>query len=322
MMVDVDLSVIVVSWNTEDLLRRCLASLRVHLRSLSHEIIVVDNASTDGSAEMVATEFPEARLIRNVANMGFGAANNQGMTAASGRYLLLLNSDTFLTDDSVAMLFASVQMQPSVGVAQCRLFFPDGRLQHTAYRFPSLGLILFEALGVYKLFRRRAPGILLRGYWDHATERDVDWVIGAFMLMPRRVYEDTGGFDERLFLYGEDREWCFRIRQHEWRIRFYPSASIVHVGHASSDISLGRRRLALCLQRDRDFFIERFGRGRGGVMMLVLLLGAAMRAMYYAVRSATGGERANAYAQMQPEVNATLRVLLGLTIGRDYAADG
>lgn len=315
----VDLSVIIVSWNTEDLLRRCIASLGEHLSDVPHEVVVVDNASSDGSAAMVDAEFPDVRLIRNAANVGFGAANNQGMAAAAGSYLLLLNSDTYLTDDSVARLLSTVRAQPGVGVAQCRLFFPDGRLQYTAYRFPSLHLILFEALGLYKLFPRQAPGILLRGYWDHSAERDVDWVIGAFMLMPREVYEQTNGFDERLFLYGEDREWCFRIRQHGWRIRFYPSGSVVHVGHASSDISLGRRRLALCLQRDRDFFIERFGRGRAALIMLVLVAGAAVRTAYYAARGAAGGERAHAYRQMQPEVATSFRILLSLTLGRDYS---
>lgn len=315
----VDLSVIIVSWNTEDLLRRCLVSLGEHLGGVSHEVVVVDNDSTDGTAEMVTTEFPEVRLIQNPVNVGFGAANNQGMAAAMGSYLLLLNSDTYLTDGSVARLFTGVRTQPDVGVAQCRLFFPDGRLQYTAYRFPSLWLVLFEALGLYKLFRRQAPGILLRGYWDHASERDVDWVIGAFMLIPRAVYERTRGFDERLFLYGEDREWCFRIREQGWRIRFYPSASIVHVGHASSATSLGLRRLALCLQRDRDFFIERFGRPRATLMMAVLVAGAAARVAYYAVRSAAGGERAEAYRQMRPEVNRSFRILLGLMAGRDYS---
>jgi GT2 family glycosyltransferase len=263
---------------------------------------------------MVATEFPETVLLRNAENVGFGPANNQAMAAASGRYFLLLNSDTYLTDDSVVSLFARVNSEPEIGVAQCRLWFPDGRLQYTAYRFPSLSLILFEALGMYKLFKRRAPGILLRGYWDHATERDVDWVIGAFMLMPRKVYEQTQGFDESLFLYGEDREWCFRIRQRGWRIRFYPSASIVHVGHASSNISLG-----LSLQRDRDFFIERFGRGRATVMMVALVAGAAARAAYYAARAAVGGGRAEAYGKMRPELNATFAILCRLTLGHDYA---
>jgi hypothetical protein len=311
-----DLSVVIVSWNTQQLLRDCLTSLSRHLASIEHEVIVVDNASTDGSAEMVQREFEHVRLIQNEDNTGFGAANNQAMAVAEGRYFLLLNSDTYLRDDSVAKLCRKVMSHPDIGVAQCQLYFPDGRIQYTAHRFPSLGRILFEALGVYKLMPGRAPKILLRGYWNHQSERDVDWVIGAFMLLPRQVFQATGGFDERLFMYGEDREWCFRIRRRGWRIRYYPEASIVHIGHASANLGLGERRLALCLQRDQEFYVEQFGRGKALVMMVALIIGSAARVAYYAARVRAGGAQAGGYQAMQPEVNATLRILTRLALGQ------
>jgi GT2 family glycosyltransferase len=315
-MVGPELSVIIISWNTRDLLRDCLASIAKDLTGLSHEVIVVDNDSSDDSAAMVASEFPDVRLLRNDKNAGFGAANNQAMRIARGDWFLLLNSDTYLTDDSVARLVDRVKALADVGVAQCRLYFTDGRLQYTTHRFPSMALTLFEALGVYKLVPSRAPDVLLRGYWDHDSERDVDWVIGAFMLVRREVFEETGGFDERIHMYGEDREWCYRIRQVGWRIRFYPQASIVHVGHASSDIGLGNKRLALCLRRDRDFYVEQHGRTRATIMMSMLVVGAVLRVAYYAVRVRMGGERAEAYRLMQPEVSATLRIQLALILGR------
>ena len=109
-----------------------------------------------------------------------------------------------------------------VGVAHCSPGVPDGRLQHTAYRFPTLRRALFEALGLYKLTStKHTAEVLLAGYWDHAAERDVDWVAGSFMLLPREVFETTGGFDERFFMYGEDLDWCYRIRDCGWRVRFF-----------------------------------------------------------------------------------------------------
>jgi hypothetical protein len=311
-----DLSVIIVSWNTCGLLRDCLASVERHLADVANDVIVVDNSSPDGSAEMVTAEFPDVHLIRNAENLGFGVANNQAMGVARGRWFLLLNSDTLLVDDSVSRLFKKVKDSRDIGVAQCRLFFPDGRLQYTAQRFPTLGLALFEDLGLYKLAPRRAPGILLRGYWKHDAERDVDWVIGAFMLVPRGVFEQTGGFDERLFMYGEDREWCYRIRTMGWRVRFYPDASIVHLGHASSDIRWGDERVALCLERDRDFYVEQRGLAYARLMMSVRVAGAALRAAYYSIRASLRDRNAPRYREMQPHLVNTLRVLVALALGR------
>jgi GT2 family glycosyltransferase len=255
-------------------------------------------------------------LIRNAENVGFGVANNQAMRAARGAWFLLLNSDTELTDDSVARLITRVRGQSNIGVAHCQLRFPDGRLQHTAYRFPSLRLSLFENLGFHKLFPRSAPEMLLGGYWDYEEERDVDWVAGAFMLLPREVFEATGGFDERLFMYGEDMEWCYRIRDLGWRIRYYPSAAIIHVDHASSAIRWGDERISICLRRQRDIFAERNGRSRAALLTLVGLTGAAMRTAYYFVRARLGGSRANAYREMEPAVRTAFRALLALSLGR------
>jgi asparagine synthase (glutamine-hydrolysing) len=314
--VDRDLSVIVVNWNTRERLRDCLASVRKHLSRLDHEVIVVDNASSDGSPEMVESEFPEVRLVRNDRNVGFGRGNNQAMAIAGGRWLLLLNSDTMLVDDSVDVLFERVQREPDLGIAQCRLNFPDGRVQHTAYRFPSLGLALVEDLGFYKLMPKARVGpMLLSGYWHYAEERDVDWVAGAFMLLPREVYAETGGFDERLFMYGEDMEWCHRIRDLGWRIRYYPQAQVTHIDHASADLRWGDERIAICLRRRYDIYRERSGRPRASLLMALNLAGAALRLYYYSVR-ALGGPRAQAYSEMRTYTAKTLRELFALAVGR------
>ena len=310
-----DLSVIIVNWNTRDLVRKCLSSLGGHLAAVDHEVIVVDNASTDGSAELIAREHPHVRLLANRENLGFGAASNQGMQVARGSWYLLLNSDTALTDGSVAELFETVCTETDIGVAHCLLRYPDGRLQHTTHRFPSLRLALLEDLGLYKLLGARAAEILLSGYWDQSRERDVDWVTGAFMLVPRDVYEQTGGFDERLFMYGEDMEWCDRIRERGWRVRYYPQASIVHEDHASAEKRWGQQRVSMCLKRQRDFHAQRSGRLGHGTFMTVRVVGAALRTGYYAVRARVG-PKAAAYREMLPHLRFTLRALVSLALQR------
>lgn len=312
-----DLSVVVVSWNTSALLRECLASIGVHLKAIDHEIVVVDNASSDDSADMVATGFPSVHLLRNPDNRGFGVANNQGMLKAKGRWLLLLNSDAALTDGSVAALVSRVRDDPRVGLAHCRLRLPDGRLQHSVYRFPSLRLALLEDLGLRKLMpSRRAGELLLGAYWDYTAERDVDWVAGAFMLLPREVFVITGGFDEQLFMYGEDLEWCHRIRTYGWTIRFFPQAELLHRDHASADLRFGSEREALCELRRQDFYVFQHGRIAGAAYLSVRLVGAALRVLYYRLRGSIGGPGAANYRDMRPNVDATFRAVLGAATGR------
>jgi GT2 family glycosyltransferase len=242
-------SVVVVSWNTKEVLRQCLASVRAHLAEVAHETIVVDNASGDGSAEMVAADFPEARLVRNRTNVGFGAANNVGMLGARGEFFLLLNSDARLVDGSIGKLVELLRTRPRVGVVGPRLRYEDGRLQPSAQRFDALRLRAVEELGLYKLLpRARAGRLLLAGYFDHEQEVDADWILGACMLVRREAFEQTGGFDPAIFLYGEEEEWCYRIRAAGWAVVFSPVAEVVHIGHVSADQLLGTEgRLERCL---------------------------------------------------------------------------
>ncbi|PYQ22725.1 MAG: asparagine synthase (glutamine-hydrolyzing) [Acidobacteria bacterium] len=295
-----DLSVIVVNWNTRDILRDCLASVARHLSSVSHEVILVDNASSDGSAEMVAREFPRARLIRNPENVGFARANNQAMRAARGSWFLLLNSDARLVDDSVAALLARVRAEPKLGVAHCRLVFEDGRLQHTTYRFPALGLTLLEGLGLYKLLPpARRAATLLGGHWSQDEERDVDWVAGAFMTLPREVFDATGGFSEEYFMYGEDMEWCYRIRDAGYRIRYYPQATVIHRDHSSADLRWGERRVTLCIEHQLQIYAKRHGRHRGRLYRAASAAGSLFRLAYFSARSLVAGSDAEYHRGMR-----------------------
>jgi GT2 family glycosyltransferase len=269
------ISVVVVNWNTKELLRTCLASVRDHLPEA--ETICVDNASADGSPEMVTAEFPSATLIRNERNLGFGAANNIGMAAARAPVFLLLNSDARLLDGTIAPLAARLEREPRLGVIGPRLRYEDGRLQASAHRFGSLRLLALEELGLYKLLSRsRAAEVLLGAYWDHAHERQVDWVVGACMLVRRDVFEKTGGFDPAIFLYGEEVEWCERIRATGWDILFSPEAEVAHVGHASAVGLVGETgRIDLCLIAADRLIARRHG-GLAGMTASGLRIGGAL----------------------------------------------
>jgi asparagine synthase (glutamine-hydrolysing) len=313
-----ELSVVIVNWNTRELVCACIASVQRHLGAIPHEIILVDNASSDGSADAVAERFPDVRLLRNSDNVGFGRANNQAMRVARGDWFLLLNSDTELTDDSVARLFERIrdEAEPNLGVAQCSLILPDGRLQNTAYRFPSLRLALLDDLGLHRVMASDG-GALLGGYWDHTTERDVDWIAGAFMLLRRQVFDQTQGFDERLFMYGEDLEWCTRIHDLGWRIRYYPSARLSHHDHASSDLLWGDERIAICLQRERDIYAERHGRLSALALIAIKAAGASLRVGYYTLRAARPGAANDTYRTMLPHQRRTLRAVYSVLVGRE-----
>jgi GT2 family glycosyltransferase len=280
---DPRLSVVVVSWNTREILRGCLASIERHLSSLPCETIVVDNASADGSAEMVEQDFPRVRLIRHTANLGFGAGCNAGMKEARADALLLLNSDARLTDGSLVRLLDVMTERPDVGIAGPRIRFESGQLQATAHRFASLARLFVEESGLYKLLpRARASSMLLGGYWDHGEERAVDWLTGACLLVRRAVFEQTGGFDARIFLYGEEVEWCYRVRQAGWTILYAPVSEVVHIGHASADRLVGSQgRVDLCLLAADDFTRQREGPLAGMLAGLIRASGAVLRMVYF-----------------------------------------
>jgi GT2 family glycosyltransferase len=282
--------VIVVSWNTRELLRGCLLSIRRHLSATAHEIIVIDNASSDGSAEMVEAEFPEALVIRNAENIGFGAANNLAMSAARGEYFLLLNSDAELLDDGPARLASRLDANREIGVAGLRIVRPGGGLQASARRFPTLQRIALVNFWLYRLLsRRRAADVLLGHYWEHDSEREADWVIGACMLVRRDVFQQTGGFDRSIFLYGEEVEWCHRIRERGWKILFAPVGRVLHLDHQSADRLLGTAgRVDRCLVAE-DRLVERWqGRFAARLVPLVRVAGAMLRLVVFSLRGAFG----------------------------------
>jgi GT2 family glycosyltransferase len=286
--------VIVVNWNTRDLLADCLASVETHLSGTPHEMIVVDNGSTDGSAAFVASRFPRSRLLVNSENLGFGRANNQGMDVARGDLLLLLNSDARLPDGSIRRLIERMREAPGVGVIGPRLEDANGAFQPSAHRFGSIPRMLVEELGLYKLLpRERAASVLLGGYWSHDGERQVDWIVGACMLVRAEVFRTTGGFDPSIFLYGEEEEWCERVADAGWRVVYSPAARVTHLGHQTTQRFFGEAsRVERCLAASDELLARRSGVAGAVAGPALRVAGALLKLARVSIAASIGRARA------------------------------
>ena len=265
-----DLSVIIVNWNVRDLLRRCLHSILAYLHTCSLEVIVVDNGSTDGSPEMVRTEFPQVHLMANPDNRGFTAANNQGLTVARGRYVLLLNPDTEVLGDALATMVAFADAHPDVGVVGPQLLNPDGTVQSSRRRFPTLATALLESTWLQPY----APRRLLARYYvlDRPDDevQDVDWVTGAALMARREAVEQVGPLDEGFFMYSEELDWCRRFRAAGWRVVYLPTARVIHHEGKSSEQVLPARHIHFQTSKIR-YFRKYHGPAAAEVLRLVLL---------------------------------------------------
>jgi len=229
-----DVSVILVSFNTRDLLRECLHTVFAQT-GVSLEVFVVDNASRDGSVEMLRAEFPQVRVIASPVNLGFAAANNRAMDLATGQYVVLLNTDAFLRPGDLALAVSKMDATPKAGLAGARLIGRDGHWQPSARQFPSVVNDLLSLSGLSAKFgRSRFFGKADRTWADPASPAAVDWVPGAFSIIRREVLDAIGHFDERFFLYYEEVDLCRRIVAAGWQIWYWPELVVVHIGGESS----------------------------------------------------------------------------------------
>jgi len=267
-----DVSVVIVSYETRDLTLAAVASVLADRGHDGYEVIVIDNASTDGSAAAVAERYPGVSLIANDENRGFGAAANQGMVVSRGRYVLLLNPDTEVRDDAIAETLAYAEDHADAGVVGCRVFLADGRQQSTVYRVLRLREVLVNLFVPNKLMRRSS--VLGRSRYvglDLDLVQHVEVIAGCFMLVRRDVIERVGVFDEAFFMYGEEEEWCHRIRDAGWRLHYFPGASVLHHGGASA--KQFPAAMARAMTRSRLLVLQKTrGRGiayLGNVLMLL-----------------------------------------------------
>jgi GT2 family glycosyltransferase len=273
-----DLSIIIVNWNTHDLLNKCLNTINLHLGELDAEVLVIDNASSDGSVEMVQQEWPEVRLFQNETNEGFARANNKGIRESRGRYYLLLNTDTFVHPGAIETLLRFMDANPDTGAGGCRLYYGDGSLQRSCTSFPTLLTELWQALWLDRLFpESEIFGKYWMTYWDFNDVREVDSVIGACMILRREAIDEVGLFDESYFMYSEEVDLCYRLKKAGWKIRFTPKATATHIWGGTSK-RIQEETTFLRLYRSRMlFFRKHYGRTAAFLFKVILILGSLMR---------------------------------------------
>jgi GT2 family glycosyltransferase len=270
-----DLSIIIVSWNVRELLRRCLQSVAGQQSIAKHpvgtvnsckprlvagdwrlttEVIVIDNASSDGTVEMLRAEFPDVHVIANPENIGFTRANNQALAIAQGRYLFLLNPDTEFRPGALQMLMDYMDTHPRVGIVGPQLSYGDGTLQSSRRRFPTLTTAFLESTKLQQWFPRNR--VLTRYYMLDTSDdltQEVDWVNGSAMFVRREVYDQIGGFDEAFFMYSEELDWCYRAKQAGWQIVYLPTAQVIHYEGKSSEQVVAARDIYFHSSKIRFF---------------------------------------------------------------------
>lgn len=304
-----DLSIIIVSYNTKKLTLECIDSIISNTKGINYEIIVVDNGSTDGTTEELKNRItrPETvktqklKLIENKKNLGFAAANNQGWKVAKGDYILFLNSDTEIGNNVLGQMVAWMDKSPEVGVATCSLKNKDESLQGTGGYFPSL-ISVFSWMTIQDLpfvdfvippfHPMHSKSILFKGSFFFKKKRELDWITGAFLLTRRKILEDVGGWDEKYFMYVEEVDLCFRIKKAGWQVWYLPQWNIIHYGGAS-----GRKELSVIFEFDglKRFYKKFYPSWQYPLLRLLLKIGALGRAFLFGILE--GRYTANIYVK-------------------------
>jgi len=274
-----DVSIIIVNWNTRELLGDCLESVYEQTRTSEFEVIVVDNNSSDSSVEMVRTKFPDVKLIVNDTNRGLAAAINQGMEIVGGRYVLLLNSDTLICEQAIDKTLAYAQGRPDLGVISCQVVDSDGRIAMTSFCFPSPWNLFCRLSGLASTFKNsKLFGAEWMLWWDRRSERQVDVVSGSFVLVRREAMKQAGYMDEDYFLYFEETDLCYRISKAGWNTVFWPGAKIVHVnGGSQSSRKDGCRMFAQFHKSLLIFFKKHLGTSSYFLARLMLAVNSGLR---------------------------------------------
>ena len=260
-----EISIIIVNYNTFALTSNCVRSVIKQTKDVEYEIILVDNASSECDANFFLQEFPELKLIINPVNIGFAGGNNKGIEISTGDYLLLLNSDTILHEDSISKTIQYLRRNHNVGAVGCKMTYPDGKLQHTARRFRS---IEWELLDIFRFipfllpYRKRAF-LMLGKYFEADFNCSCDWVNGAFFLFSKKVLDHFPDkkLDERFFMYAEDQLWCWQFNQLGYKNYFYSETSIVHINNASTKLEKRLQLLKTMFNHELAIMHERKGKG-------------------------------------------------------------
>ena len=225
----IDVSVIVISWDMRDMLKAMLSSVCYFTSGVSYELIVVDNASKDGTADMVSREFSYVRLIKNTENRGVAPARNQAFKIADGRYVVTLDADMVFVENSLEQMVRFMEGHPEAGICGCKLTFPDGTVQPSSRRFPTIFAQMLRRFQHFEFVRNSKT---LRNHemaeWDRSESREVDYVIGACQFIRKSAKDQVGLLDEKIFYGPEDVDYCVRMKHAGWKVFYYPHTRIVH----------------------------------------------------------------------------------------------
>lgn len=299
-----DLSIIIVSFNTKELVLSAVGSIKKNTKGITLEIIVVDNASTDGSPEAISN-LDGVKLINNKNNIGFAGANNQGIRIAKGRYVLLLNSDTIISDNLLKEMVLWMDRKPKAGIATCSLKNKNGSIQGTGGFFPTLPRV-FSWMTIQDLpfvdrlikpFHPARPKSFAGETEFYKRQRELDWITGAFMLIRKDVFEKAGLFDEDYFMYAEDVDFCYRVKKQDWKIWYLPQWSIIHYGGAS-----GSTRLSVLSEFEglKKFYKKYYPKWQYPVLRILLKIGSLGRIMLFGILE--GPDSAKIYASAFREI--------------------
>ncbi len=258
-------SVIIINYNTFALTGNCIRSVIEKTRGVGYEIILVDNASVECDASEFLKEFPTIKLIRSTINGGFAHGNNLGIEMASGEYILLLNSDTVLLEDSISKSVEFLEANSGIGVLGCRMIYADGVVQISARPFKSISwelLNLFRFIPYLMPYKKRSR-MMLGKYFRHDVNMECDWIGGAFFMVPRKIIDQLPGkkLDERFFMYGEDQLWCEQIRKSGYTIMFFSGTTIIHINRGSTDLSKQKKVRKTIMQHELEIIRLRKGKG-------------------------------------------------------------
>ena len=305
---EIDLSIIIASFNTQDLTSQAISSVVKETKNINYEIIVIDNDSHDGSIEVLedlASKYKNIKLILNKENVGFGGANNQGMKEARGRYVLLLNSDTLISDNVLEKMVVWMDENQKAGIATCSLLFKEGNLQGTGGYFPTLPRVF-----MWMTFLDDIPGIsnLIKPFHpmhglspldkneDFFTKKhQMDWITGAFFIIRKEVVEQMKGFDKDYFMYVEEVDYCYRAKKNGWEIWYLPEYSIIHYGGASSTAEtpiLGE------IKGLKIFYKKHMPKWQLPILSMILKFGAILRILIFGLSKGFGVAKIYAKAFM------------------------
>jgi N-acetylglucosaminyl-diphospho-decaprenol L-rhamnosyltransferase len=310
----------VVSWNTRDLLRRCLASLESDVNAGFARVRVVDNGSADGSAEMVRAEFAWAEVIEPDENLGFGRAANLGLADGNEPWVVPSNADVEFTAGALRRLVAASRQEPDAGLVAPRLVMPDGRTQHSVHSFPSLHLGLAVHLGLVTIVPGLGDRLCIDGRWNPDRRREVDWAHGAVLLARREAFEAVGGFDVRQWMYAEDIDLAWRMKRAGWATRYEPGAVVRHEVSAATTKAFADERLERHLEAAFDWMARRRGLGVARAYAVINWLGSSARALALAPLARVRGGRFAASRERYRRFAAAHRAVLRRHQAREETA--